>query len=287
MHIMRLYIAFLIAGISISCAAFAEESPDDLLHFSRKQEDALVVKATNSDLIVLEDVNPDRVYLMGYSAGGDGVYQLAPRMADTWAAAAMMAGHPNGVPLLSLRNLPFALQVGGKDAAYNRNKVGREYGEMLEKLQQDDPKGYPHFVKIHEDKPHWMGGEDKVALPWMAKFSRDPIPTRVVWKQSGTAHDRFYWLGVPAKEAMNDSFVVAERKGQSIDIKTVEKVGKLLIRLDDRMVNLDEPVTVMHDGKELFRGTAPRTIAAIASTLAERGDPKLTFDAEVAVDINK
>jgi poly(3-hydroxybutyrate) depolymerase len=29
------------------------------------------------DLIVLEDVNPDRVYLLGYSAGGDGVYQLA------------------------------------------------------------------------------------------------------------------------------------------------------------------------------------------------------------------
>ena len=29
------------------------------------------------DLIVLEDVNPDRVYVLGYSAGGDGVYQLA------------------------------------------------------------------------------------------------------------------------------------------------------------------------------------------------------------------
>ena len=28
------------------------------------------------DLIVLEEVNPDRVYLLGYSAGGDGVYQL-------------------------------------------------------------------------------------------------------------------------------------------------------------------------------------------------------------------
>jgi len=201
------------------------------------------------DLIVLEDVNPDRVYLLGYSAGGDGVYQLAPRMADSWAAAAMMAGHPNGVPLLSLRNLPFALQVGGKDAAYNRNKVAREYGEMLAKLQKDDPKGYTHFIKIHEDKAHGMGGEDKVALPWMAKFSRDPIPTRVVWKQSGTAHDRFYWLAVPSKEAKNDSLVIAERDGQTIDIKTVEKVGKLLVRVDDRMVDLDEPVTVKHEGK--------------------------------------
>ena len=41
--------------------------------------------------------------VVGYSAGGDGVYQLAPRMADSWAAAAMMAGHPNGVSPLSLR----------------------------------------------------------------------------------------------------------------------------------------------------------------------------------------
>ena len=64
------------------------------------------------NLIVLEGINANRVFLMGYSAGGDGVYQLAPRMADRLAAASMMAGHPNGVPLLSLRNVPFALQVG-------------------------------------------------------------------------------------------------------------------------------------------------------------------------------
>jgi len=47
------------------------------------------------NMIVFEDVDPNRVYITGYSAGGDGVYQLAPRMADQLAAAAMMAGHPN------------------------------------------------------------------------------------------------------------------------------------------------------------------------------------------------
>lgn len=125
-------------------------------------------------------MNPNKVYVLGYSAGGDGVYQLVPRMADHWAAAAMMAGHPNGVSPLSLRNVPFALQVGSDDAAYNRNKVGKEYGEQLAKLRTDDPKGYEHFVKIHEGKPHWMGGEDKVALPWVAKFARNPVPEKVV-----------------------------------------------------------------------------------------------------------
>lgn len=237
------------------------------------------------DLIVFEDVNPDRVYVLGYSAGGDGVYQLGPRMADSWAAAAMMAGHPNGVSLLSLRNVPFALQVGGNDAAYNRNKVGREYGEQLDKLRQDDPKGYEHFVKIHDGKPHWMGGEDKVALPWMAKFTRDPVPDRVVWKQTGTPHDRSYWLAVPAAEAKGDSLVVATRDKQTVDVGTAEKVDKLLVRLDDRMMDLDRPVTVKFGGKELYSGTPPRTIGVLVRTLAGRGDPKLMFDAEVAVDV--
>ncbi|KAB2656698.1 MAG: hypothetical protein DVB31_15945, partial [Verrucomicrobia bacterium] len=61
------------------------------------------------DYVALRGVDPNRVYVLGYSAGGDGVWQLGPRMADRWAAAAMMAGHPNSASLLSLRNLPFAI----------------------------------------------------------------------------------------------------------------------------------------------------------------------------------
>ncbi|MFM8217984.1 MAG: polyhydroxyalkanoate depolymerase, partial [Planctomycetaceae bacterium] len=134
------------------------------------------------NLVLFEEVSPDRVFVLGYSAGGDGVYQIGPRMADSWAAAAMMAGHPNGVSLLSLRNVPFALQVGGNDSAYNRNGVGREYGQALAKLHEEDPQGYLNFVKIHEGKGHWMNLEDAAALPWMAKYSRNPVPERVVWK---------------------------------------------------------------------------------------------------------
>jgi hypothetical protein len=237
------------------------------------------------DLIVLEDVNPDRVYVLGYSAGGDGVYQVGPRMADSWAAAAMMAGHPNGVSLLSLRNVPFALQVGGNDAAYNRNKVGKEYGEQLEKLHQEDPKGYEHFVRIREGMGHWMKSEDKEALPWMAKFSRNPVPEKVVWKQTGTPHDRSYWLAVPEKEAQNDSLVIAERKGQTVEVLSSEKVKKLIVRFDDRMADLDQPVKVTQGGKERFSGTVERTVATMVRTLVGRGDPKLIFDGEVTVEL--
>ena len=42
------------------------------------------------NMIAFYDVDPNKIYIMGYSAGGDGVYQLAPRMADRFAAASMM-----------------------------------------------------------------------------------------------------------------------------------------------------------------------------------------------------
>jgi hypothetical protein len=197
----------------------------------------------------------------------------------------MMAGHPNGVSMLSLRNVPFALQVGANDSAYNRNKVGKEYGETLAKLQKDDPKGYEHFVKIHEGKGHWMNLEDKVALPWMAKFTRNPVPDKVVWKQTDVAHDRSYWLAVPPKEAKNDSLVIATRTGNTVTITTAEKVTKLLIRLDDRMADLDKPVIVKQGDKTLHEGPAPRTVATMLKTLAGRGDPGLIFDAEVEVAV--
>ena len=40
-------------------------------------------------------VDPNKVFLSGYSAGGDGTYQMGPMLAEWGAGAAMMAGHPN------------------------------------------------------------------------------------------------------------------------------------------------------------------------------------------------
>ncbi|HEY2908830.1 MAG TPA: hypothetical protein VGI99_01200, partial [Gemmataceae bacterium] len=198
-------------------------------------------------------------------------------------AAAMMAGHPNDASPLGLRNLPFALQVGGKDAAYNRNTIAAEWGKKLDDLRKADPKGYEHFVKIHADKGHWMNLEDKAALPWMAKFSRNPMPTRVVWKQASTTHDRFYWLAVPKGEAKPGALVDAHIDRQCIEIAAAQKVSRLTIRLSDRMVDLDRPVMVMFEGQVLAGGIAPRTVRSLIKSLAGRGDPQLMFDTEVIV----
>ncbi len=110
--------------------------------------------------VLLAGVNPDKVYLMGYSAGGDGVYQLAPRMADRFAAASMMAGHPNDASPLGLRNLPFAIFSGAEDAAYRRNKVAAEWAAKLDALAQQDPGGIPappQYLSGPRPLDEWQG----------------------------------------------------------------------------------------------------------------------------------
>ena len=234
------------------------------------------------NLVVIEGVNPNRVYIFGYSAGGDGVYQLAPRMADRWAAASMMAGHPNAASPLGLRNIGFSIQAGALDSAYRRNKVAAEWGAKLDQLQKADPAGYAHFTEVHAGKGHWMDLEDRKAIPWMEKFTRNPLPDRIVWHQDGVLHTHFYWLSLPKDTARAGQDIVAERKGQTIDVHSKD-VSTVVVRLNDRMLNLDEPVTILSGGKTLFSGKLTRTIGTLRRTLEERGDPELVFSAEVTV----
>jgi poly(3-hydroxybutyrate) depolymerase len=237
------------------------------------------------DMIVFEDVDPNKVYFMGYSAGGDGVYQLAPRMADSLAAAAMMAGHPNETRPDSLRNLPFTLHMGGEDKAFTRNDIARRWKTMLAELAANDPGGYPNEVVIHEGKGHWMDREDAVAVPWMAKFTRDLRPTKIIWLQDDVTSSRFYWLANPAPKA--GQRVVATRDGQTVTVDEASGVDELVVRFDDSMVDLSKAVTVKAGaalgGGVLFDGILPRSIGVMAKTLVERGDPSGIFSAEIQV----
>jgi pimeloyl-ACP methyl ester carboxylesterase len=231
------------------------------------------------DYVALRGVNPDKVYLMGYSAGGDGVWQLAPRMADRFAAAAMMAGHPNEASLLGLRNLPFAIFVGGADAGYDRNKVAAAKSAELDRLEKDDPGGYVHLSRIYENLPHWMNRRDAEALPWMAKFKRSPWPKKLVWFQDDIVHDRFYWLKIPANAgAKAGDQIVATVAGQTIALEG-RVPARTELRLSDELLDLDQPVTVRVNGKTVHTGKIPRTVAAMKRSLEERADPRMTASA--------
>lgn len=230
------------------------------------------------------DVNPNKVYLLGYSAGGDGVWQMAPRMADTWAAASMMAGHPNDVSLVNLRNLPFMIWCGELDSGYGRNKRCQEYIDELGKLHDADPDGYVFEGHIVKGKGHWMDHEDNAALDWMAKYERNPYPQKIVWRQEEATERHFYWLSAPVDELKKGKEVIATYNGNTIRIEKCDYTS-LTLSLNDKMMNLDRPVTVIYKGKKLFNGKVERRSDVLRTTLYTRNDPAYMFPVQIQVKL--
>jgi pimeloyl-ACP methyl ester carboxylesterase len=232
-------------------------------------------------------VNPGKVYLMGYSAGGDGAYRMASRMADHWAAAAMMAGHPGETSPLNLRNTPFTLWMGALDSAFHRNTLVRTFAARLDSLHTADPNGYPHSLNVVHGAGHWMNRADTMALEWMSRFRRNPYPDRVVWRQEESAlRWNFYWLSVPPTDAKPGLKAIVQRRGDTIVVERSD-YPTLFIDLNDKMLDLDMPVTVMRDGQQIFRGIAHRRSQHIDNSAKERNDPDYIFSARLEVSGTK
>lgn len=230
------------------------------------------------------DVNPNKVYVMGYSAGGDGVWRLAPRLADTWAAASMMAGHPGDVSLVNLRNLPFMIWCGELDSAYERNLRCQERIDEMAALHNNDPEGYVFEGHIVKGKGHWMDREDSVAVDWLAKYERNPYPKKIVWRQEEVTKPHFYWISVPTDELQRGKEVIAAINGNTITIDKCDYTS-LTLSLNDRMMNLDLPVTVIYLGKTVFEGKVQRLSSTMRSTLYSRNDPAYIFPAQIQVKL--
>lgn len=235
--------------------------------------------------VLVAGVNPNKIYLTGYSAGGDGTFQLAPRMADRFAAAAMMAGHPNETTPDGLRNLPFALFMGANDAAFDRNQRAEDWKVLLDSLQTTDKAAYVHNVQLVPNKGHWMDRVDTLAVNWMAQFSRNPLPNKIVWIQDDCHHEHFYWLGVEKEAIETGGRIVVEKKNNTITI--LENYSDaLFIYLNDELLDLDKAVTINYKGNTIFKALVPRKIQTVHQSIERRMDENLVFSARLRVSLD-
>ncbi len=234
--------------------------------------------------IICEDVDPNRVYVMGYSAGGDGTYQIAPRLADRWAAAAMMAGHPGDASPVNLLNLPFDLWVGELDKAYDRNMFVPIWGQMLDSLQSNNPNKYIHETHVVKGKGHWMERVDSVSVSWMYKFTRNPYPKKVAWIQDDVPQPQLYWISMPKNEQIKRNTITASINKNVITIENAN-IKEVTFWLNDKMIDLDKPVKIINKDKVIFNDVVHRTVEAIYLNANNRYDPAKLFTAKVNVKL--
>jgi len=264
------------------------------------------------NMIILRNVDPNRVYLMGFSAGGDGVYGITPRMADRFAAVSMSAGHHNNVNPYNFQHTPIILQCGDGDTAFNRHIETARFGIKLSEMQQRFP-GFEHQVNIHVNRGHnfpdnsaaripqlvwadskaWLSSESDTirintnAVDFLTQHVRTPLPETVVWDLSTRAEMRsvesFYWLR--AKREMTAGLIVASYNTHNNTITvTTENIEDTFYALLNRtMLDFDRPITLIVNGNE-SRINVRSSRDVIVETTNERGDRNFQFSAIVAIN---
>ncbi len=268
------------------------------------------------NLIAFYDVDPNRVYLMGFSAGGDGVYGVTSKMADRFAAANMSAGHPNGLPLWNLYNMPLLIQVGELDDAYDRNVIDAQYGLLLDEYNETMGGGYEHDTYIHQGKGHnfvdngtadqkviediqgWLDtGEgaavevDANAVRYLEQHVRNPLPERVVWDLTQRADQRqgasFYWLQADRRHTKGMVVASYDRETNSINVEQCTVPGNVTFLLSNDMLDLFAPITVNTPDGNSTEMTVTPDIDLLYETTEERGDYNYQFAAKITIDFRE
>ncbi len=264
------------------------------------------------NMIAFYNVDPNKVYLLGYSAGGDGVYMITPKMADRFAAANMSAGHPNGINLTNLYNMPIQLQAGLKDSAYDRNKVTAEYDAVLSEYAETYGGGYIHSTFIHSKYGHnfydnnaldqeviadlaaWLESGDTEtvtadtnAIHFLSEHTRTALPERVIWEFTNRADMRetesFYWLN--ADFEVNEGMIIAsyDAEENSITIEENTANGPVNVLISDDMLDVFSPITVITPD-ETYEVTVTPDYELLEETTYERGDLNYQFIASITIE---
>ena len=115
-------------------------------------------------------------------------------------------------------------------------------------------------------------------------------------KSHGRRNDQFYWLAldddpssypvlIDAKidKAENAITVQIEKYGEDKTTREAADEIPFRIYLNDAMLDLDKPVKVIRNGKQIVETKIVRRLSVMMKSLEERGDPIYMFPAEIKV----
>ena len=172
-------------GFRDGCVAVSPRGISDTwnCHFVDESFPALARLVEN--YIIFGGVNPNRIYLIGFSAGGDGVYALSERLPFLFAACSPQAGHPNDIGCENLSNLPMYLAVGENDSAYKRNTVAVEYYNRIIALNSTKCGNFKAHCEVVKGSGHCF---------WCAQKPREGFfdGSKTSEKRNYTAFDFLY-----------------------------------------------------------------------------------------------
>jgi len=266
------------------------------------------------------EVDPDRVYAMGFSMGGSGSMFLAGRHPDLVAGAVPAHGvvaARGGTKVVeekevgelehgllpNLRNTAVYFSTGEKDRNCEPGTFKKAW-TAIQALRAADESGYRDLrFLLSPDTAHtFEPGEPQAAIEWVTAMRRDPHPTRIVWEYNADpwpfpdAEDQdkakrlpkrwMYWIhcAAPRDRMRVTAHLRREAEATVIDLSVTEIFPEeLTLYLVPGLVDPSKEVVVQVDGKERWRGRPKPTYAAVLESLDARLDRRLVFDRRIPV----
>jgi poly(3-hydroxybutyrate) depolymerase len=251
-------------------------------------------------------IDPERVFLTGMSNGGTGTFLIGTNHPDRFAALIPMASaFPRALyPLLdNAKALPLYIIHGSRDQVMPV-QYSRDLSTYLER------EGFQVVYREH-DKEHPVAGghffprdELPSLVEWLTTQHRAPTPRRITAVRDRDHTDRVYWVRVDKTTSDVASFWTSERDpeesqrlqngawarieaaidGQTISV-TTERIARYTILLDDRLMDLSQPIRVVTNEKPSFEGRVQPDASLLLREARKRPDPAGLVVAAVAIAV--
>lgn len=170
-------------------------------------------------------IDPNRVYLVGSSAGGSGAMHLASCFPDEFAAVLPLIAAGNNYPLRNFSNLPVAFHHGDRDwtSAICNARVQTQRMQTL---------GCPTILKEYPGAGHGVPGSHEPLMTWLFEQHRNPAPKNIRHDCEAPSLGRSYWLRI---EELADPHQRASIEAEIIDGSAIirpKNVVALSLKLD-------------------------------------------------------
>lgn len=235
------------------------------------------------------NVDTNRVFLAGVSMGAYGTWHIGGHRPDCFAGLVSNAGgiligtahgHTWGWGIIgNLMHTPIAFIHGGKDKPAPPWSDAQAH-LLLSNLGKRYPGKYKHKYISDPNWGHAVPGHSiAAAVKWIAPHIRDPLPRKILWEPKWKHNPRFYWLKLDRPRLFTR--IEAEIKGNTVSIKTHKIFGGLSVFLNNRLVDLKKPVTVIVNGRKVYAGMVRPRLCAILESVHANLDPEQWFSARL------
>jgi len=224
-------------------------------------------------------IDPDRVFLFGYSMGAMGAFTIGAHFPDVWAGIISISGRADyylwkdldrdkvepykrhlidmefGASMLgNYRNLPVLMYHGGADTLVKLEQ-SRQLHKKLEKLGADCT------LHVLPGEDHWIMNRvllDDAVFKWMAKKRRNAWPAEVDFTTYTIRYRRCYWVTVLDMARWGEPIKVHAKFNRDktvLEVKT-QNVASLRLNLAGELVGAAPRLTVRINGKT-YKVTRP------------------------------